>query len=128
MESAQAESPPAAATRKASTPIKVYVLPDELVAIQVAADAAGLSASNYLRNLGLGFEPRSMIDQRQVVELAKINADQARLGNLLKMWLADDERLHQYEPAQMRATIEHAMQRIQEFQAQLLQTAKKLVF
>lgn len=126
MPTAPAELSPPAPTRKGSTPIKVYVLPEELVAIQAAADSAGLSASTYLRNLGLGFEPRSVIDQRQVAVLAKINADQARLGNLLKLWLADDERLHQHEPTQMRATIDLAMRRILEFQAELLQTVRKL--
>lgn len=123
--SAALSSPPAV-TRKGSTPIKVYVLPEELAAIQAAADAAGLSASTYLRNLGLGFEPRSVIDQRQVAVLARINADQARLGNLLKLWLADDERLREYEPAQLRATILQALERIQQFQAKLLQTVRKL--
>ena len=115
-----------APTRKAGRHLRVPVLPDEETASKPNADNAGLAVAAYLRNLGLGFEPRSVIDHRQVAVLAKISADQARLGNLLKMWLADDERLRQYEPAQMRATIEHAMQRIQEFQAQLLQTVKKL--
>lgn len=126
MDIAQAASAPPAATRKGSAPIKVYVLPEELASIQAAADSAGLSVSNYLRNLGLGFEPRSVLDHQQVAVLARINADQARLGNLLKMWLADDERLLQYEPVQTRATIILAMQRIKEFQAELRQVVKKL--
>ena len=41
-----------------------------------------MPVATYLRNLGLGFEPHSVLDQRQVVVLAKINTDPAQLGKL----------------------------------------------
>ena len=40
-------------TRKESTPIKVWVTPEEKAAIAAKADAHSLSASGYLRRLGL---------------------------------------------------------------------------
>jgi len=44
--------------------------------------------SAYLRNLGLGFQPHSTLDQEAVLALLKVNADQGRLGGLFKLWLS----------------------------------------
>ena len=52
------------------------------------AAATGLSVSAYLRNLGLGFQPHSPLDQEAVLALIKVNADQGRLGGLFKLWLS----------------------------------------
>ena len=51
------------------------------------AAAAGLSVSANLRNLGLGVKPHSTLDHQAVLSLMKVNADQGRLGGLLKLWL-----------------------------------------
>ena len=51
-------------TRKESTPIKVWVTPEEKAAIAAKADAHSLSASSYLRRLGLALPVESTIDQR----------------------------------------------------------------
>jgi hypothetical protein len=48
------------------------------------------SASSFLRALGLGYEPHSIIDEKAVLELSRINADQSRLGNILKVLLTND--------------------------------------
>ena len=74
-------------TRKESTPIKVWVTPEEKAAIAAKADAHSLSASSYLRRLGLAMPLQSTIDQRAILDLVKINADLGRFGGLIKMWL-----------------------------------------
>jgi len=82
-------------TRKESTPIKVWVTPDEKAAIAAKADAHSFrspgsvrgSASSYLRRLGLALPVESTIDQRAILDLVKINADLGRFGGLIKMWL-----------------------------------------
>ena len=56
-------------------------------AIVAKADAHSLSASSYLRRLGLAMPVESTIDQRAILDLAKINADLGRFGGLIKMWL-----------------------------------------
>src|SRR5438132_341457 len=66
-------------TRKESTPIKVWVTPEEKAAIAAKADAHSLSASSYLRRLGLALPVESLIDQRAILDLVKINADLGRL-------------------------------------------------
>ena len=74
-------------TRKESTPIKVWVTPEEKDAIRAKAGAHSLSASSYLRRLGLAMPLQSTIDQRAILDLVKINADLGRFGGLIKMWL-----------------------------------------
>ena len=83
-------------TRRESTPIKVWVTPEEKDAIRAKAGAHSLSASCFLRRLGLAMPLQSMIDQRAILDLVKINADLGRFGGLIKMWLttnADFESL-----------------------------------
>jgi hypothetical protein len=51
-------------TRRESSPIKVWVTPNEKAAIRAKAGAHSLSASSYLRRLGLPLPVESTIDQR----------------------------------------------------------------
>ncbi|MBD8872875.1 conjugal transfer protein TraJ [Rhodanobacter sp. DHB23] len=80
-------------TRRDSTRIRVFVDEKERALIQANADVAGLSVSAFLRNVGVGYPVRSIVDLKQIAELAKINADLGRLGGLLKLWLTGDPRL-----------------------------------
>lgn len=73
--------------------IKVYVSPAEREDIDRRAREVGLSRSVYLRQVGLAYEPRSLLDRAQVMELIKSRADLGRMGGLLKLWLTDDERV-----------------------------------
>ncbi len=79
--------------RRDSTPIKVYVTPEERSAIERNAKDCSLSASKYLCNIGCGYVPRGVLDQKAILELLKASADLGRLGGLLKMWLSNDEKL-----------------------------------
>ena len=68
--------------------LKVVVSERERAEIETRAGATGLSVSAYLRNLGLGFQPPSTLDQEAILALLKVNADQGRLGGLFKLWLS----------------------------------------
>ena len=72
--------------------IKVWCLADEKAAIQAKAQAAGLSDSRYLRDVGLGTPIRGVLDQQAVVTLARISAQQDRLCALLTAHLRNDAR------------------------------------
>lgn len=78
-----------AETRERNRPLRVVVSPSERARIEALAAAAGLSVSAYLRSVGLGYQPRSVVDLDAVERLAKVNADLGRLGGLLKLWLTD---------------------------------------
>ena len=69
--------------------LRVVVSADERARIEERARMAGLSISPYLRASGLGHPIRSVLDYDAVRDLAKINGDQGRLGDLLRLWLED---------------------------------------
>jgi len=92
-------------TRKNSTPVKVYCLPEEHEKLKELSAAANLSMSNYLRKVGLGYGVKHVLDNRRVQELAKINGDLGRLGGLLKLWLTNDPRTAEFGEATIRAVL-----------------------
>lgn len=79
-------------TRKRTTHIMVRVSPDEKEAISRAAARCDLKVPTYLRELGLGYAPKSTVDVQAFEQLAKLYGDLGRMGGLLKMWLADGTR------------------------------------
>ncbi|HAS8423165.1 TPA: conjugal transfer transcriptional regulator TraJ [Vibrio vulnificus] len=92
-------------TRKSSTPIKVYCLPEEKEQIETQAKRAGMSAARYLREVGQGYHISGVVDYEQVRELARINGDLGRLGGLLKLWLTDDVRTAQFGQSTILAVL-----------------------
>jgi hypothetical protein len=69
--------------------MRVYVNANERETIRANAKAAGMTASQFLCAVGLGSTPRSTLDHEAIAVLAKIHADEGRLGGLLKMYLQD---------------------------------------
>ena len=101
-------------TRKNSTPIKVYCLPDEKAQIQENAEASGLSVASFIRKV---------VDIEQVVELSRVNADLGRLGGLLKLWLANDPRTVDFSPSLIKtllAKIESTRQELRNIMDRIL--------
>ena len=76
-------------TRPRGHRIDVWVNEAELAKISTYAQLAQLSRSEYLRNLGLGYQPQSRFDEQTIRELIGLHADQGRLGGLLKLWLSE---------------------------------------
>ena len=113
-------SPKGAGTRRTTTPIDVWCLPAEREEIERHAKTAGLSLSAYLREVGIGYQPRSVVDYEQVTVLARTNADLNRLGGLLKMWLTNEERMRPQEVTQLLKQISDTNQKLGE-------AAKKIV-
>ena len=85
--------------------LRVPVQPDEEQKIKENAVAAGKSVAAYLRNVGLGYQMRGILDNRRVEELVRINGDLGRLGGLLKLWLTNDERTQAFGEATIRALL-----------------------
>ena len=128
------ESPPAADAPKARRPrvhqrklVGVWALPEEKTAIDEHARRHGLSTSNYLLRLGLGFEPQSTLDAEAVRTLAKVNGDQGRLGGLLKLLLTNDDKLRasKDKPA-LVAEIRALLRQIEKAQGDLLVAVNRL--
>ena len=90
--------------------------------IKAKASEAGLTIAEYLRNLGLGYTVPSVIDNRQVDALLKINADLGRLGGLIKLWLTNDGRTKYIGKSQLHMTLDT----IRETQSAMLSEIIKL--
>jgi len=77
-------------TRPRHTRIEVWVTPEEKAVIEANAKRCrNRSTSEYLRDLGQGFEPKSRFDQEFIKTIMSLKADQGRLGGLLKLWLSE---------------------------------------
>ena len=110
-------------TKKNSTPIKVYCLPDEKAQIQENAEASGLSVASFIRKVEMGYQVESIVDIEQVVELSRVNADLGRLGGLLKLWLANDPRTVDFSPSLIKtllAKIESTRQELRNIMDRIL--------
>jgi len=112
--------------RRKQQPIRVWCLPEEKTQIEANARAAGLSVSSYLRNVGMSYKIQGVIDAELVRQLAKVNADQGRLGGLLKLWLMNDDRLGQNAPDQTRRIVLGVLDRIVRLQGALLEVVRRV--
>ena len=92
---------------------------EEVEAIATQARAVGMNVGAYLRAVGAGYQPRSVVDRDQVDAMLKVNGDLGRLGGLLKLWLSDDAKLSQFHRGQVRQAILSALRRIDENQGSL---------
>jgi hypothetical protein len=101
--------------------LKVNLSPAERAAIEERAIATGRSLSSLLRDLALGFEPKAMLDLQAVQALVKVNADQGRLGGLLKLWLTE-------RPGEGASTsdVRRVLQEIEATQAELRRLVQRL--
>ncbi len=71
--------------------IRSYLSIDEKKMVQDNASKVCLSASEYIRRIITGTKLPVLGNAKTVTDLLKVNADLARLGNLLKMALDNDD-------------------------------------
>lgn len=76
-------SPPRRA-RRDEPPICVWCTPEERALLQSYADSAGLSVSAFMRQVGVGTQPRSIMDFTQAMALNKAGTDMSRLADKLE--------------------------------------------
>lgn len=107
--------------------LRVPVTPAEAKVIEYLAKKTGLSIAAYLRLVGLGHQPRSMIDRDQARELVRVNGDLGRLGGLLKLWLTDDDKLNEFGPERMNRIIRGVLTKIEENQDELRAIVKTVL-
>ena len=103
--------------------LRVPVLPEEEATIEQLAASSGLPVAAYLRNVGLGYPVRSILDHTRVEELARINGDLGRLGGLLKLWLTNDARAAQFGESTIRAVLS----KIEDTQARMHEVMRAVV-
>lgn len=69
---------------------QVRMTPEEAAEIESKASAFGVSVPQYLRDCAMDRPLRSKVEYLAVQALARANADQGRLGGILKKWLTGD--------------------------------------
>jgi hypothetical protein len=95
------------------------VTPDEKAAIAAKADAHSLSASSYLRRLGLAMPLQSTIDRRAILDLVKINADLGRFGGLIKMWLTTNADFESLSAQGLQRKLENTLTDVRQLQKKM---------
>jgi hypothetical protein len=69
--------------------LKVYLADEEIKQIVESANRSGLSLSTFAKRVCLGYEVKSVMDQRIMLELVRIGGNFGRLGGLLKYSLRE---------------------------------------
>ncbi|WP_151869211.1 plasmid mobilization protein [Acinetobacter soli] len=87
--------------RKRQKVIQVVVTDLEKSQIEVNAKLANLSASQYLRELGLGYKPKSLVDVVVIQEIRSLKSDMNRVGGLLKNLMSGQI----IDPKEIRSTV-----------------------
>ena len=113
--------------RRKLLPLKVYCTKGERALIEGQAETAGMSVSEYLRNVGKGTPVKSRVDVQAIKALAKVNADLGRAGGLLKMLLKNEERLIGYSGEQLRQMTNNTVGEINRLQSSLALISKRIL-
>ncbi len=100
----------------------------ESLTIKENASKASLTVAEYLRRLSLGYEITSTLDSQYVAQIVKINADQGRLGGLLKLWLTDDAKLTACGTPLTPGMVRALLKRIEANQDEMLRLVQALKF
>jgi len=108
--------------------LRVPVTTADKRAIEDNARASGLTVASYLRQLGLQRPVSGILDLQAVDELARVAADQGRLGGLLKLFLTQDAKLEELgEQRDLRGRVVTLLQRILETQKQIEAVMERVV-
>lgn len=70
---------------------KAYLSDDEYMEIITKAKQTGLSVSEFMKRICMGYTVKSVVDQQAIREVARVGGNLGRLGGLLKMWLTNDD-------------------------------------
>ncbi len=113
--------------RRRGRHLRVPVTVEEGCQIEQLAQQTGLSIAAYLRLVGLGYQPRSVVDLDKVQDLVAINGDLGRLGGLLKLWLSDDAKLAEMGPEKVNRIIRGVLEKIEANQVELREVARAVL-
>jgi len=94
---------------RAEKPIWVAVTAEERAQIQKTARAVRLPLSAYMRNMALGYQPPSLLDQEAIIEAFRIRGDLGRMGGLFKLWLVDEPQ-KAVSKAEIRAVLDRTLE------------------
>lgn len=110
-------------TRSMSRRIKVALTADERATLDRHAAAVGMPLAMFLRNVGLGSQPRCVLDDDTAVNLVRVASDQYGVAMVLKAWLASSP-----SPAAPPPEVRALVQEIEALHRQLRAMADKVLW
>lgn len=119
--------------RKPEEDIRSKILPirvteNELQAISKKAESHGLNTSTYLRNLGMNYPVKSIVDAKAASSLLKANSDLGRLGGLFKMWMTrNSEDKENFSDQRTYKNIDELVDQIEDLQKLLKSEAMNIM-
>ena len=119
--------------RKEKEEIRSKLLPirvneNELKIIAAKAESHGISTSTYLRNLGMNYPIKTIIDEKAAASLLKTNSDLGRLGGLFKMWMnRNSEDKENFSDQRTYKNIDELVDEIERIQKILKSEAMKIM-
>lgn len=92
------------------------------------AGSHGISPSTYLRNLGMNYPIKTIIDEKAAASLLKVNSDLGRLGGLFKMWMnRNSEDKENFSDQRTYKNIDELVDEIEKLQKMLKSEAMKIM-
>lgn len=92
------------------------------------AESHGISPSTYLRNLGMSYPVKSIVDAKAAASLLKANSDLGRLGGLFKMWMnRNSEDKENFSDQRTYKNIDELVDEIEKLQKILKSEAMKIM-
>lgn len=107
--------------------IAVWVTESEYEIIQTKARFASFSVSSYLRNLGMNYRIKSMVDAMVVDSLVRSKSDLGRVGGLFKMWLVANDNGKANLGSKSYKEIECIVDELERKQEELIEMARVLM-
>lgn len=92
------------------------------------AGSHGISPSTYLRNLGMSYPVKSIVDEKAAASLLKVNSDLGRLGGLFKMWMnRNSEDKENFSDQRTYKNIDELVDEMEKLQKMLKSEAMKIM-
>jgi hypothetical protein len=79
-------------TRKKTRIVRVRVTPQEWASIESLVDTCSLSVPEFMRQMAIGYTPKSTLDAQAIIEMAQVNGDMVRVVGILKLWLSTESK------------------------------------
>ena len=107
--------------------VDVRVSEHEYEEISLKAKMTGLNNAAYLRNLGMNYPLKSVVDQLALSELIKCRADLGDLGKLLKLWLDGENEMDGNLEDRGYEDIGNLVEDLYKKEEEILQLSRKLL-
>lgn len=102
--------------RKRQHQMKIRLSKEEQNYIEIAAERAGMTVPQYMRNIGLNYRPKSKVDPAMLDQLSQLHANFNHVGSQIKAWLQPDLHKPQDTPPNIPMLVQELRELLNETQ------------